>query len=130
MLFRSAAVANPETIVTGVEITRAQGQAHRKSGNIWQSVQTCWYRRVTNTIKLYAKQRRLVQMVSDQIRARENVTLFFQCGSFDVWRKLRELRSATLGMESRKANIMQYFQLMERNGLRHPTILQLTKHLR
>ena len=32
------------------------------------------YRRVTNTIKLYAKQRRLVQMVSDQIRARENKT--------------------------------------------------------
>ena len=32
------------------------------------------YRRVTNTIKLYAKQRRLVQMVSDQIRARENNT--------------------------------------------------------
>ena len=31
-------------------------------------------RRVTNTIKLYAKQRRLVQMVSDQIRARENNT--------------------------------------------------------
>ena len=32
------------------------------------------YRRVTDTIKLYAKQRRLVQMVSDQIRARENNT--------------------------------------------------------
>ena len=32
------------------------------------------YRRVTKTIKLYAKQRRLVQMVSDQIRARENNT--------------------------------------------------------
>jgi len=32
------------------------------------------YRRVTNTIKLYAKQRRLVQMVSDQIRPRENDT--------------------------------------------------------
>ena len=32
------------------------------------------YRRVTNTVKLYAKQRRLVQMVSDQIRARENNT--------------------------------------------------------
>ena len=32
------------------------------------------YRRVTNTIKLYARQRRLVQMVSDQIRARENNT--------------------------------------------------------
>ena len=32
------------------------------------------YRRVTNTIKLYAKQRRLVQMVSDQIRAREKNT--------------------------------------------------------
>ena len=32
------------------------------------------YRRVTNTIKLYAKQRRLVKMVSDQIRARENNT--------------------------------------------------------
>lgn len=32
------------------------------------------YRRVTNTIKLYAKQRRLVQMVSDQIRAHENNT--------------------------------------------------------
>ena len=32
------------------------------------------YRRVSNTIKLYAKQRRLVQMVSDQIRARENNT--------------------------------------------------------
>ena len=32
------------------------------------------YRRVTNTIKLYATQRRLVQMVSDQIRARENNT--------------------------------------------------------
>ena len=32
------------------------------------------YRHVTNTIKLYAKQRRLVQMVSDQIRARENNT--------------------------------------------------------
>ena len=32
------------------------------------------YRRVTNTIKLYAKQRRLVQMVSDQIHARENNT--------------------------------------------------------
>ncbi len=30
------------------------------------------YRRATNTIKLYAKQRRLVKMVSDQIRAREN----------------------------------------------------------
>jgi len=36
------------------------------------------------------------------------VTLFFQCGSFDVWRKLRELRSATLGMESRKANISSF----------------------
>ena len=32
------------------------------------------YRRETNTIKLYAKQRRLVQMVSEQIRARENNT--------------------------------------------------------
>ena len=32
------------------------------------------YRRVTNTIKLYARQRRLVQMVSDQIRAREKNT--------------------------------------------------------
>ena len=32
------------------------------------------YRRVTNTIKLYAKQRRLVQMGSEQIRARENNT--------------------------------------------------------
>ena len=32
------------------------------------------YRRATNTIKLYAKQRRLVKMVSDQIRARENNT--------------------------------------------------------
>ena len=33
-------------------------------------------RRVDNTIKLYAKQRRLVRMVSDQIRAREkNITL-------------------------------------------------------
>ena len=32
------------------------------------------YRRVSNTIKLYAKQRRLVQMVSEQIRARENNT--------------------------------------------------------
>ena len=32
------------------------------------------YRRVSNTIKLYAKQRRLVKMVSDQIRARENNT--------------------------------------------------------
>ena len=30
------------------------------------------YRRATNTIKLYAKQRQLVKMVSDQIRAREN----------------------------------------------------------
>ena len=30
------------------------------------------YRRATNTIKLYAKQRRLAKMVSDQIRAREN----------------------------------------------------------
>ena len=37
-----------------------------------------------------------------------SVTLFFQCGSFDVWRKLRELRSATLGMESRKANISSF----------------------
>ncbi|RGN83375.1 hypothetical protein DXB41_07155 [Segatella copri] len=36
------------------------------------------------------------------------MTLFFQCGSFDVWRKLRELRSATLGMESRKANISSF----------------------
>lgn len=32
------------------------------------------YRRVSNTIKLYAKQRRLVQMVSDQIREREKNT--------------------------------------------------------
>ena len=32
------------------------------------------YRRATNTIKLYAKQRRLAKMVSDQIRARENNT--------------------------------------------------------
>ena len=32
------------------------------------------YRRATNTIKLYAKQRQLVKMVSDQIRARENNT--------------------------------------------------------
>ena len=32
------------------------------------------YRRVVNTIKLYAKQRRLVQMVSDQLRAREKNT--------------------------------------------------------
>ena len=32
------------------------------------------YRRVTNTIKLYAKQRRLVQMVSDLIRSREKIT--------------------------------------------------------
>ena len=37
-----------------------------------------------------------------------SVTLFFQCGSFDVWCKLRELRSATLGMESRKANISSF----------------------
>jgi hypothetical protein len=37
-----------------------------------------------------------------------SVTLFFQCGSFDVWRKLRELRSVTLGMESRKANISSF----------------------
>lgn len=33
------------------------------------------YRRVSNTIKLYAKQRRLVQMVSDQIRARERTPM-------------------------------------------------------
>ena len=33
------------------------------------------YRRVTNTIKLYAKQRRLVQMVSEQIRAREIIRI-------------------------------------------------------
>lgn len=33
------------------------------------------YRRVANTIKLYAKQRRLVQMVSDQIRARERTPI-------------------------------------------------------
>ena len=32
------------------------------------------YRRVSNTIKLYAKQRRLVQMVSDQIRKQEKNT--------------------------------------------------------
>ena len=32
------------------------------------------YRRVMNNIKLYSKQRRLVQMVSDQIRAREKNT--------------------------------------------------------
>lgn len=34
--------------------------------------------------------------------------VLYQCGSFDVWRKLRELRSATLGMESRKANISSF----------------------
>ena len=32
------------------------------------------HRRVTNTVKLYAKQRCLAQMVSDEIRARENNT--------------------------------------------------------
>ena len=30
--------------------------------------------------------------------------ILFQCGSFDVWRKLRKLRPATLGIESLKAN--------------------------
>mgnify|MGYP002414952247 FL=1 len=38
------------------------------------------YRRVTNTIKLYAKQRRLVQMVSEQIRARENNISMYNTG--------------------------------------------------
>ena len=41
-------------------------------------------RRVDNTIKLYAKQRRLVRMVSDQIRAREKNTTLLEVDGDDL----------------------------------------------
>ena len=34
------------------------------------------YRRVYNTIKLYAKQRRLITLVTDQIREKEKIVKF------------------------------------------------------
>ena len=60
------------------------------------------YRRVTNTIKLYAKQRRLVQMVSDQIRARENNTDML----VDVLSHIVEFRNGESGAHVRHIRII------------------------
>ena len=53
------------------------------------------YRRVTNTIKLYAKQRRLVQMVSEQIRARENNTDIVEFRNGESGAHVRHIRIIT-----------------------------------
>ena len=61
------------------------------------------YRRATNTIKLYAKQRRLVQMVSDQIRARENNTDML----VGVLSHIVEFRNGESGLHVRHIRISQ-----------------------
>lgn len=60
------------------------------------------YRRVSNTIKLYAKQRRLVQMVSDQIRAREKSTTML----VSVLSQIVEFRNGESGSHVRHIRII------------------------
>ncbi len=60
------------------------------------------YRRVSNTIKLYAKQRRLVRMVSDQIRAREKNTTML----VGVLSQIVELRNGESGSHVRHIRII------------------------
>ena len=67
------------------------------------------YRRVTNTIKLYTKQRRLVQMVSDQIRAREKNTSML----VGVLSQIVEFRNGEAGSHVRHIRIITE-QLMNR----------------
>lgn len=67
------------------------------------------YRRVTNTIKLYTKQRRLVKMVSDQIRAREKNTSML----VGVLSQIVEFRNGESGSHVRHIRIITE-QLMNR----------------
>ena len=60
------------------------------------------YRRVMNNIKLYAKQRRLVQMVSDQIRAREKNTTML----VGVLSQIVEFRNGESGSHVRHIRII------------------------
>jgi len=60
------------------------------------------YRRASNTIKLYAKQRRLVQMVSDQIRAREQNTTML----VGVLSQIVEFRNGESGSHVRHIRII------------------------
>ena len=60
------------------------------------------YRRVSNTIKLYAKQRRLVQMVSDQIRAREQNTTML----VSVLSQIVEFRNGESGSHVRHIRVI------------------------
>lgn len=67
------------------------------------------YRRVSNTIKLYAKQRRLVQMVSDQIRAREKNTSML----VSVLSQIVEFRNGESGSHVRHIRVITE-QLLKR----------------
>lgn len=60
------------------------------------------YRRVSNTIKLYAKQRRLVRMVSDQIRAREKNTTML----VGVLSQIVEFRNGEAGSHVRHIRVI------------------------
>lgn len=60
------------------------------------------YRRASNTIKLYAKQRRLVQMVSDQIRAREQNTTML----VGVLSQIVEFRNGESGTHVRHIRVL------------------------
>ena len=60
------------------------------------------YRRVLNNIKLYAKQRRLVQLVSDQIRAREKNTTML----VSVLSQIVEFRNGESGSHVRHIRII------------------------
>ena len=60
------------------------------------------YRRVFNTIKLYAKQRRLVKLVSDQIRAREKSTTML----VSVLSQIVEFRNGESGSHVRHIRVI------------------------
>ena len=60
------------------------------------------YRRVLNTIKLYAKQRRLVQMVSDQIRKQERNTTML----VGVLSQIVEFRNGESGLHVQHIRIL------------------------
>ena len=71
------------------------------------------YRRVLNTVKLYAKQRRLVQMVSDQIRKQERNTTML----VSVLSQIVEFRNGESGSHVRHIRIITekiLSRLMER----------------
>ncbi len=72
------------------------------------------YRRVLNTIKLYAKQRRLVQMVSDQIRKQERNTTML----VSVLSQIVEFRNGESGSHVRHIRVITeklLGRLMEQN---------------